>query len=206
MRRRVNRALALVLLLVLIGSSATAASLGNLLSLAKEQKFKVTEKALKSGTKYALSYAESSVGADKLSWTSDKKQYSISVKKASAKQKLRKLYVDFSRLYKWKAISYKLDRKLLYGFNVKGAKKTYKSLSACRKGIKAYVQSRSGGSTASANPGSGKYKLNTNSRVFHTNPGCGPAKRMSAANTAYSDKSYDQLIASGYRPCGNCFR
>ena len=148
MRRRVNRALALVLLLVLIGSSATAASLGNLLSLAKEQKFKVTEKALKSGTKYALSYAESSVGADKLSWTSDKKQYSI----------------------------------------------------------KAYVQSRSGGSTASANPGSGKYKLNTNSRVFHTNPGCGPAKRMSAANTAYSDKSYDQLIASGYKPCGNCFR
>ena len=70
MRRRVNRALALVLLLVLIGSSATAASLGNLLSLAKEQKFKVIEKALKSGTKYALSYAESSVGADKLSWTS----------------------------------------------------------------------------------------------------------------------------------------
>ena len=47
------------------------------------------------------------------------------------------------------------------------------------------------------------YVLNTNSLKFHF-PSCSAAKRISEKNLASSKKSRDELIASGYSPCGIC--
>lgn len=53
-------------------------------------------------------------------------------------------------------------------------------------------------------PSSGtKYILNTNSKRFHY-PACGSAKQISEKNYAESTLSRDELIAQGYKPCGNC--
>ncbi len=47
------------------------------------------------------------------------------------------------------------------------------------------------------------YVLNTNTHKFHR-PDCSSIKQMSAANTAYSTESRDQIIAEGYEPCKRC--
>lgn len=47
------------------------------------------------------------------------------------------------------------------------------------------------------------YVVNTNSKVFHY-PSCSSTDQMKESNTLYSDQTRDELIAEGYRPCGNC--
>ncbi len=47
------------------------------------------------------------------------------------------------------------------------------------------------------------YVLNTNSKRFHI-PTCGSVKNMLDKNKEYSQKSAEELVAEGYKPCGNC--
>ena len=47
------------------------------------------------------------------------------------------------------------------------------------------------------------YVLNTSSKRFHL-PTCDSVPTISAKNKAESDKSRDELIAEGYKPCGSC--
>jgi len=47
------------------------------------------------------------------------------------------------------------------------------------------------------------YVLNTSSKRFHL-PTCDSVPTISAKNKATTDKSRDELIAEGYRPCGSC--
>ena len=47
------------------------------------------------------------------------------------------------------------------------------------------------------------YVLNTSSKRFHL-PACDSVPTISAKNKATTDKSRDELIAEGYRPCGSC--
>ncbi len=47
------------------------------------------------------------------------------------------------------------------------------------------------------------YVLNTNTKKFHY-PYCHSAKKIAVHNYAESNMTRDQLIASGYSPCGNC--
>ena len=48
-----------------------------------------------------------------------------------------------------------------------------------------------------------KYVLNTSSKKFHY-PDCGSAKQIADKNRAESNQTRDELIAQGYKPCGNC--
>lgn len=47
------------------------------------------------------------------------------------------------------------------------------------------------------------YVLNTSSKRFHL-PTCDSVSTISAKNKAGSDKSRNELIAEGYKPCGSC--
>lgn len=47
------------------------------------------------------------------------------------------------------------------------------------------------------------YVVNTNTKRFH-NPSCNSVQSMKEKNTLYSDQTRDELIAEGFKPCGNC--
>lgn len=47
------------------------------------------------------------------------------------------------------------------------------------------------------------YVANENSHVFHK-PDCGSVKSMNEENKQYVSGTRDELIASGYKPCGKC--
>lgn len=69
-------------------------------------------------------------------------------------------------------------------------------------GATAAAVSSAAGTTATASTGS--YILNTRSKVFHY-PSCGSVKKMSEKNKKpVSDMTRDQIIAQGYKSCGNC--
>lgn len=48
-----------------------------------------------------------------------------------------------------------------------------------------------------------EYVLNTSSRKFHY-PTCGSVDTMKEQNKGYHTGTRDELIAQGYKPCGNC--
>lgn len=47
------------------------------------------------------------------------------------------------------------------------------------------------------------YVVNTNTKRFH-DPSCNSVQSMKEKNTMYSDQTRDELIAEGFKPCGNC--
>lgn len=47
------------------------------------------------------------------------------------------------------------------------------------------------------------YVINTGSRVFH-NPDCTSTTQMKESNKRFSTETREELIAAGYKPCGNC--
>lgn len=47
------------------------------------------------------------------------------------------------------------------------------------------------------------YVVNTSSNIFHKMT-CGIGEHIKAANRYETTKSRDELIADGYKPCGNC--
>ncbi|MCQ2405874.1 MAG: MBL fold metallo-hydrolase [Oscillospiraceae bacterium] len=59
------------------------------------------------------------------------------------------------------------------------------------------------GSGSGGSSGSKSYILNTNSKVFHY-PYCSSVSRMSAKNKLAYNGSRSDIIAMGYKPCGNC--
>lgn len=54
-----------------------------------------------------------------------------------------------------------------------------------------------------AKSGGQTYVLNTSTKVFHY-PSCGSVKKMKDKNKQISSDSREEIIASGYKPCGNC--
>ena len=48
-----------------------------------------------------------------------------------------------------------------------------------------------------------KYILNTESGVFHKST-CGTGQNIDPSHRVYTDESRSEIIAKGYRPCGNC--
>lgn len=57
--------------------------------------------------------------------------------------------------------------------------------------------------TPETEQGGTDYVLNTNSMKFHY-PSCGSVAKISEKNKAFFTGTRDELIASGYSPCGNC--
>lgn len=87
---------------------------------------------------------------------------------------------------------------------------TEKQALAALKRIQAYdAASRSSASAISALVSSKeqsvdeKYIINTKSRVFHE-PDCSHIQNMKPQNKYETDKTYQQLVNEGYRPCGHC--
>ena len=195
-RKNLARVLSLVLLLAMIATSASAATLTQLLKYAKGQGFTVKTKST-TVTKATLAYSESTKKADTLTWTgTSKKSYSISASKASAKTKLRELYVYLANNYKWKSCTYKLNGTIEIGFNASKAKKSYKTLAAFRTGAKKYVAARK---TTTGNT----YVLNTKTKKFHL-PGCKDIDKMSEQNKKTVTATRASVISDGYSPCGHC--
>lgn len=195
-RGNLTRVLAVALLIALIGTSACAATLPQLLKYAKSKGFTVKTKST-TVNKPTLIYAESSKKADKLTWTDNsKKSYTITASKAAAKTRLRELYVYLARNYKWKSCTYKLNGVIELGFNVKKAKKFFKTIAAFRTGAKKYI--------ADKKPADGStYVLNTSTKKFHY-PTCRDVAKMSAKNKETVTKTRASIIADGYSPCGHC--
>ena len=48
-----------------------------------------------------------------------------------------------------------------------------------------------------------RFVLNTHTMKIH-NADCGSVEDISDANIAYTDKTYEELVAEGYSPCGRC--
>ncbi|WP_243111820.1 DNA/RNA non-specific endonuclease [Butyrivibrio sp. CB08] len=61
----------------------------------------------------------------------------------------------------------------------------------------------SAGSEVSDIPAETTYILNKNSKKFHY-PDCESVSDMKEKNKVYSDKSRDEIIADGYKPCKRC--
>ena len=50
---------------------------------------------------------------------------------------------------------------------------------------------------------SGRYVLNTNTHKFHY-PDCRSVDQIKPENFQWADATREEIIASGYSPCGNC--
>ena len=205
MNKHFVRVLSLVLLMALIGNVALAGSIDNVLSSVKGQGWKISQSSVKKAERYKLNYVETSKEnhRDKLTWSSDKKAFTVTATKNADKVKLRQLYLDLIKLYKWKILSYKVDGVIQYGYNYKGAKSSYKSLSAYRKAVRTYVGNKA--TAAEQDPGSKgqQYVLNTNTKKFHK-PSCRDVKRMSEKNKQVVTSTRSNIISQGYSPCGHC--
>ena len=194
-RRYTSRIIALILLLALLGTSASAASLPQLLKYARRQGFTVKTQS-SAVTKAILDYAEFTSNKDMLSWTDGKKKcYVVSAISTSEKAKLLDLYMYMvSKYNKWKACSFKVDNVILYGYNVKKAKTVYKRLGSYRKVVRQHVDQFKGSHT---------YVLNTSTKKFHY-PSCNDVDRMNPENKEVVLADRDEIIRAGYSPCGHC--
>ncbi len=212
--RRLIRIMTFALLLAMIGSTATAATLGELLGYAKGKGFTVKSKSCTT-TKPAITYSENNGGKDKLSWTNKShKQYSITAHKASDKAKLQKLHAYMLGHYKWQSCTYLVKGTAKYGYHVKKVKKPYSTLKKYSAGVSKHVKglstvktavktSTSGSSFAAKASDSDSYILNTNTKKVHRST-CKDAARISAKNKATSNSTLAELISQGYSACKNC--
>ena len=57
--------------------------------------------------------------------------------------------------------------------------------------------------TGSEEPKTASYVLNANTKRFHK-PTCKSVDQMNAENRVYVEMTKDEIIAKGYKPCGNC--
>lgn len=189
------RIVSLILLLALLGTSASAASLTGLLKYAKGQGFTVKVKS-SAVTKATLEYAEFSKKRDTLTWTDGKKKcYVISATATSEKARLLDLYVHMvSKYSKWKACAFKVDKVTVYGYNVKKAKTVYRTLGSYRKVVRQHVDEFKGSHT---------YVLNTSTKKFHY-PSCKDVDKMNSENKEVVTADRNEIIAAGYSPCGHC--
>ena len=191
------RIISLILLLALLGTGASAATLPSLLKYAKNQGFTVNVKR-STITKPTLDYAEFSKKKDTLTWTDGrKKSFVISATATSEKANLLDLYMYMlSKYSKWKACSFKIDKVIIYGYNVKKAKNNYKTIALFRKAVKKHVK-------AEPEPKGNQYVLNTSTMKFHY-PSCKDVPRIKAENRRDVTTTRDELISEGYSPCGHC--
>lgn len=189
------RIISLILLLALLGTGASAATLPSLLKYAKNQGFTVKVKT-STVTKPTLDYAEFSKKKDTLTWTDGrKKSYVISATPTSEKARLLDLYMYMlSKYSKWKACSFKIDKVVVYGYNVKKAKTVYKTLAPFRKAVKKHVVEFKGSHT---------YVLNTSTKKFHY-PSCNDVGKMNPENKEVVTADRNEIIRAGYSPCGHC--
>lgn len=192
---RFARIFAVVLLLALIGSSACAATLPQLLTYAKSLGFSVKSSAT-SSTKATLAYTEIDFGKDKLTWTNGaKKKYTITASKDGSKVKLQQLHLYMIQNYKkWKTCTFTLNGSMVYGYKNKKAKKVYNTLTAYRKAAK---------NQASIAAKSKVYVLNTNTMKFHLST-CGEVSRIKAANKKTVKDTRGNIIKQHYVPCKKC--
>ena len=189
------RIISLILLLALLSTGASAATLPSLLKYAKGQGFTVKVKT-SIVTKPTLDYAEFSKKKDPLTWTDGrKKSFVISATATSEKANLLDLYMYMlSKYSKWKACSFKIDKVIVYGYNVKKAKTVYKTLAPFRKTVKKHVVEFKGSHT---------YVLNTSTKKFHY-PNCNDVGKMNPENKEVVTAGRNEIIRAGYSPCGHC--
>lgn len=194
-RRNLTRIVALVLLLVMVGASASAASIGGVLTYVKGQGFTPKAKTDKT-TAVSITYSEQFTGKDTLTWYTGAKRYTVTASGTAAKKKLRATFNGALKKYTWKLGSYTIDDTVVYGLKVSGALNNAKSLSAFRTAVKKYVTERATAKVKS-------YILNTNSKKFHLAT-CKDGNRTSAKNRRDVKCTRVSLIAMGYSPCKNC--
>lgn len=194
-RRNLNRTVALVLLLVMLGASASAASLGSVLTYVKNQGLKPKAKTDKT-TPVSITYSEQFTGKDTLTWYTGAKRYTVTASSAAAKKKLRATFNGALKKYGWNMGSYTIDDTLAYGLNVPGALNDLKTVASFRSTIKKYVNERA---KATIN----NYILNTNTMKFHLVT-CKDGNRISEKNRRDVKCARISLIAMGYTPCKNC--
>jgi DNA-entry nuclease len=77
----------------------------------------------------------------------------------------------------------------------------YKSKSMTKTITVTVTEAESG--TGQSSDVTASYILNTSTKVFHY-PSCSSVKQMSAKNTKSSVATRDEIIETGYRPCGRC--
>ena len=194
-RMRISRVIAVVLLLALIGASASAATLPQLLAYAKSKGFSV-KSSVTSSTKATLSYTETDLGRDKLTWTNGaRKKYTITASKDGDKAKLQQLHLYMIQNYKkWSSCAFTLNGVMAYGYNNKKAKKVYSTQSAYRKTVKKQ-------SELSAK--SKVYVLNLNTMKFHLTT-CKEVSKIKASNKKIVKDTRDNIIHQKFVPCKKC--
>lgn len=50
------------------------------------------------------------------------------------------------------------------------------------------------------------YVVNTESGIFHRQPGCYQSTRIAADHRLEVTKTYQEMVDDGWKPCGNCWR
>lgn len=193
MRRNMLKVTSLVLILVLIGSTALAASLSDVLSYEKGQGYSVKSTTTNTGKKICY-YIESTTGTDKLVWTSTTKTFTVSVSAKTKKAKLRATYAHIAKMYSWQAAYYKIDGVKTYGYKSSSPKTAYSTLSAYRTAVQNRVDYLAKKRT---------YILNTSSMKFHLST-CSDASRIAAKNKDTVKLTRDSVLNKGYTPCKHC--
>ena len=117
---------------------------------------------------------------------------------------IAQLYVDALSLGGWESCRYLVGKKARISYGVKSKKKLgtldeYLSEMESTLGVKA----NEGNAASAASSDAQDYVLNTNTKKFHY-PSCSSVNQMKKKNRQDYHGTRDELISSGYEPCGKC--
>ena len=138
-------------------------------------------------------------GVASVTWSDGAQMYAVK----GDYESMARLYVDALALGGWERCRFSVDDSVLYSFGVKSEKQVdtlEEYVSDVMPELDALIGAQAPAPTADAGQ---DYVLNTSSKKFHY-PGCSSVGKMKAKNRKDYHGSRDDLIAQGYKPCGNC--
>ena len=145
-------------------------------------------------------YFLSSSRTSEMQWSDATHLYSVT----GDTDTIAQLYVDALSIGGWESCRYLVGKKARISYGVKSKKKLgtldeYLSEMESTLGVKA----NEGNSASAASSDAQDYVLNTNSKKFHY-PSCSSVNQIKKKNRKDYHGTRDELISSGYEPCGKC--
>lgn len=145
-------------------------------------------------------YFLSSSRTSEMQWSDATHLYSVT----GDTDTIAQLYVDALSIGGWESCRYLVGKKARISYGVKSKKKLgtldeYLSEMESTLGVKA----NEGNAASAASSDAQDYVLNTNTKKFHY-PSCSSVNQMKKKNRQDYHGTRDELISSGYEPCGKC--
>ena len=197
--RALKMLLVALLALVLLCTSTMAESTSPVLDYARNT-LMLTPETMEQGFNLdSLNLLVSASGDPVITWTDSANSIAYAI--TGAQDDMLDAYTDMVFLHQWDSCSVFVDNELTLDYDPLGHLDSYEKYA---EAVKAYFEPEVAEASAPEIVDVGQdYVLNTNTKKFHF-PSCSSVNQMKSKNRQDYHGSRDDLIARGYKPCGNC--